>query len=1062
MSMYVCCNDERRNALRKQKVVNGIDYLEVVSLPSSPQSPRSALLVHFINSLNGRTLIKNHVQISGSTRPIKVYAVEAAPEHGPKVLRIETDNPKNFLTYTLRLLPDSKDPHELLLDTMFSTLEFTYQDSTDIDPLNEPVCAPEVQPSPEIDYMARDFNSFRRLMLDRLTTLIPTWTERSEADMGVMLVELLAYVGDYLSYRQDVIATESYLTTARHRISVKRHARLLGYYMHDGKNARVWVQVQVSDDILASQLPDGSTQAALPKGTTLFTRVFGENHVHIDEGSVSYHQAMEANPLLFQTIETANNLYQQHNHMSFYTWGSRDCSLPKGATSATLLDAMPHLQVGDVLIFQEMKSPHTGKAEDAEPTHRCAVRLTKVTVTKDPLGKLLSPSSSPLPQPVVLEEYIEEEDEITVERRKHGKRERHGSHGKREKHESRYERGKHERHEERIEEQKEHREQKEPEEPRDGKADDDYEDDIDTTMKLRAIQFHHQEEKPEERHLHARQEPKRGRTKKLKRHSSHERRHEREERKEEREPAEQEVDITERITAPLSLEGTVPGQELIEKERIIVEERSERHGGVREEERRVIEEVAIQEEPDYSLDITEIEWAFEDALPFPLCISATTDYEHGHQYISDVSVALGNIVLADHGYSVVEKDFASVPDSTLTFASTPQNRCDEDTPAIPVLPRFNPSLLYTPLTRAVAYNEGNPPASATETLSVQSYKASPVITLTSSTSSTKGADNTDSANDTALSLLVQDGVTRWRPRRDLLNCGPSDHCFVTESEADGTTYLRFGDGQYGARPQAGDIFTAYYRVGNGVIGNIGADSIAHMLNGDSRIIGVNNPLPAQGGKEPESIDSVRLNLPGVFQKQERVVIPQDAKTLAETMADVRRANAVLRWTGSWYTLFLVAEPRDTLSLDVFESRLRHYMERFRMVGSDVQIVQPVYVPLEITMNVTVQSGYTRSKVREALLEVFSNGVWPDGQRGLFAPERIDFGQSIYVNPLYAAARAVPGVETVEIETFQRLGLPGDGLDTGELKMDWLELARLDNDPDHPENGVFHLNVRGEQ
>src|SRR5438874_11382626 len=101
---------------------------------------------------------------------------------------------------------------------------------------------------PEIDYLTKDYASFRQLMLDHLALRVPGWTERSEADLGITLVELLAYVGDYLSYYQDAIATEAYLGTARQRISVRRHARLLDYAMHDGCNARAWVQVRVTSD----------------------------------------------------------------------------------------------------------------------------------------------------------------------------------------------------------------------------------------------------------------------------------------------------------------------------------------------------------------------------------------------------------------------------------------------------------------------------------------------------------------------------------------------------------------------------------------------------------------------------------------------------------------------------------------------------------------------------------------------------------------------------------------------------------------------------------------------
>ena len=48
-------------------------------------------------------------------------------------------------------------------------------------------------------------------MLDRMAVLAPDWSERNPADLGVALVELLAYVGDSLSYQQDAVATEAYL-----------------------------------------------------------------------------------------------------------------------------------------------------------------------------------------------------------------------------------------------------------------------------------------------------------------------------------------------------------------------------------------------------------------------------------------------------------------------------------------------------------------------------------------------------------------------------------------------------------------------------------------------------------------------------------------------------------------------------------------------------------------------------------------------------------------------------------------------------------------------------------
>ena len=98
--------------------------------------------------------------------------------------------------------------------------------------------------------------------------MLPDWKERNPADLGIALVELLAYVGDYLSYQQDAVATESYIGTARRRASVRRHARLVDYLMHDGSNARAWVRVLAAEGVNGVALkqahddrPDASADA---------------------------------------------------------------------------------------------------------------------------------------------------------------------------------------------------------------------------------------------------------------------------------------------------------------------------------------------------------------------------------------------------------------------------------------------------------------------------------------------------------------------------------------------------------------------------------------------------------------------------------------------------------------------------------------------------------------------------------------------------------------------------------------------------------------------------------
>src|SRR5262249_864397 len=65
------------------------------------------------------------------------------------------------------------------------------------------------------------------------------------------------------------------------------------------------------------------------------------------------------------------------------------CCLPEGATDATLKGSLPNLKAGEVLVFEEVRGPNTGESEDANPAHRCAVRLINVRC-RDANGEALT------------------------------------------------------------------------------------------------------------------------------------------------------------------------------------------------------------------------------------------------------------------------------------------------------------------------------------------------------------------------------------------------------------------------------------------------------------------------------------------------------------------------------------------------------------------------------------------------------------------------------------------------------------------------------------------------
>ena len=505
------------------------------------------------------------------------------------------------------------------------------------------------------------------------------------------------------------------------------------------------------------------------------------------------------------------------------------------------------------------------------------------------------------------------------------------------------------------------------------------------------------------------------------------------------------------------------------------------------------------------VDVTEITWDEEDALPFPLCVSV----EDRPGLV--VSEAWGNIVLADHGRTIAGEGLGTVPDPVLFAAA--EDGCDpcEHEPAPPIPIRFRPPLANAPVTQvraAPTRDVAEGPATASLTADLVSltfspelhdfleergffFRAGPAVvrggdgvwsvtdgvtvavleleggTLTvlarpSSAAATVAADPRASRPSVTLESTLHAVTEPWSPQLDLLGSGGDAAEFVVEVENDGFARLRFGDGDHGRRPETGTQFEATYRVGNGAAGNVGRGAIAHVATSETGILSVTNPLPASGGIDPEPAEAVRRDAPEAYLVQERAVTEADYAEVTERHPRIQRAKATFRWTGSWHTVFITADRTGGLAVDdPFETDLRRHLNRYRMAGYDVEVDGPRFVPLDIALHVCVEPEYFRAHVKAAVLDVLSSGVRADGTLGFFHPDRFTFGQPVYLSAIVAAAQAVPGVQSVVTKRFQRQrDDTTSATDSGVLELQRLEVARLDNSRTFPEHGVLAVTTGG--
>ena len=389
-SMEVCNDKQRRNDVRNpgegSPNLSGLDYVEV-----SPDE--LTLTVNFLGKAPAGKVGVENILIEGGRRirGIEVTKVKVNREKDPELddtMDVTVNKSGDYSTYTLSLVQPKYDAqgnptYDLFpgIDQRYGAVDFSFKAgcASDLDCASEQVCPPTPVTEPEINYLAKDYASFRQLLLDRLAITMPGWQEQHIPDTGIVIVEILAYVADYLSYYQDAVATEAYLATARQRISVRRHVRLVDYHIHEGCNARAWVFVSVGADLLDNKPADVYFIAGTDSTDTS----------QLPPGSYEFFEPLVEDPT--QSL----NFYAAHDEINFYTWGDSECCLPRGATSATLdyqnfIDnnagpTQQNLKVGDFLLFEEVLGAKTGVAADADPTHRHVVCLTSVQSTTDAL-----------------------------------------------------------------------------------------------------------------------------------------------------------------------------------------------------------------------------------------------------------------------------------------------------------------------------------------------------------------------------------------------------------------------------------------------------------------------------------------------------------------------------------------------------------------------------------------------------------------------------------------------------------------------------------------------------
>jgi predicted phage baseplate assembly protein len=269
------------------------------------------------------------------------------------------------------------------------------------------------------------------------------------------------------------------------------------------------------------------------------------------------------------------------------------------------------------------------------------------------------------------------------------------------------------------------------------------------------------------------------------------------------------------------------------------------------------------------------------------------------------------------------------------------------------------------------------------------------------------------------------GPEIWTRVDDFFGSGPTDLHYMLNRT---TGEIRFGDGRNGNIPVAnpanpeGNIVAREYRFGGGKKGNVSAGAIKTLTTSIDGIDDntVANLLPADSGRDEETLDEAKKRAPHAIRSRCRAVTAEDFELLAMEASSIKRAKALPLYHPDFpgvkvpgvVTVILVPDgdgPAPTPS----EGTLRTvcaYLDQRRLLTTELYVIKPGYQRVEIRAEVVANDDADLAEVKEALDQSLLDYFHPlkGGEDGLGWP----FGGTIYYSRVNQRCFTISGVQSV--------------------------------------------------
>lgn len=264
----------------------------------------------------------------------------------------------------------------------------------------------------------------------------------------------------------------------------------------------------------------------------------------------------------------------------------------------------------------------------------------------------------------------------------------------------------------------------------------------------------------------------------------------------------------------------------------------------------------------------------------------------------------------------------------------------------------------------------------------------------------------------ASTLVIRVDDIQWDEVESFTGLGPTAHVFTTKTTDDGQTIITFGTGVHGARlPSGAGNVVSRYRKGIGRAGNLKAGQLTNPQTKPLGTKGVDNPMPASGGGDPETRDQARVNIPVALHALDRLVSVRDYGDFARTFGGVAKAAAAaLPGKLSQLVHVTVAGDGDALITETSDlyKNLRTALLTYGDAAHQIVLAARERIVVALKARVRIDRRFLWDKVEPDIRATLNDR---------FGFERRALGQPLFESDVIAAIHNVPGVDYVDLDTF---------------------------------------------